>query len=109
MLTMGFTLLRSAASLMIDHTSCLCPATLFAGLNGSCIILLVVKALVLLLVVSRLFAGCAARKIGGGRTDTLVTGPLQVSIDLMSGRTLFMLCQNDSEGVVELLRDREET
>jgi len=30
---------------MIDHTSCLWPATLFAGLNFSSVILLVVKVL----------------------------------------------------------------
>lgn len=28
---------------MIDQTSCLCPATLWAGLKGSCIILVVEK------------------------------------------------------------------
>lgn len=33
----------AAASLMIDHTSCLCPATLLAGLNFSSTILLLVK------------------------------------------------------------------
>lgn len=32
---MGWTGEAAAASLTIVHTSCLCPATLFAGLKGS--------------------------------------------------------------------------
>lgn len=43
MFTMGCLGEAAAASLIIDHTSCLWPATLFAGLNFSCAILLVVK------------------------------------------------------------------
>lgn len=43
MFTMGCLGDAAAASLMIDQTSCRWPATLFAGLNFSCVIVLVVN------------------------------------------------------------------